>query len=579
MNLPERARTFLQSGAWLDWLAATLIACGSAGVVFWQNARLAVLWDLSYILENAQRIALGDLPYRDFPFPYPPLTFLVQALLIKISGRVFFHHVIYCAVIGGLATLITWRILLHTLSGTAGARVLALLLTVPLTVLGIYAIFPHPFYDPDCTFFLLICLLLLLQWQRKPSPIRSLLTGTLLVVPLFIKQNGGLAFLGSTILALGVLVAVAFFRHDSVARFLWLLLGIILSLTSAALAIHLTVGLSNYLHWTITFAAARRTPALAEMVGIYRDGLLKWWLTAFFAGFLLLRLDRRSSQIFKVLSLGLFSLPFVWTVAYLFIDHDPSERAERLLSLWPLLLIIALVAALIRIRKTCSFSSATPFILLATVHGAFLSQQLWGSTYALWPLFMIIVANTYIGFALQTNKRFVVWPLFLVIAWALLLSGTFYMRSHERLDYANLGEGELVHSRLAPLRGLSMRGSWIPDFEELVAYTEKEIPRQDGVLMIPGEDLFYFSTGRRPRLPVLMFDHTVNPYMPEEVRALVRTRDVQWLIVKDELQLEEEPVEQKEVLMNLLLQEFEEVESLNNYEVYHRKSAESEDEP
>ena len=79
----------------------------------WQNSRLAVLWDLSYILENSYRISLGQIPYRDFPFPYAPGTFLMQALLIKLTGRVFFHHVLYCALIGGLGTVVTWRILIR----------------------------------------------------------------------------------------------------------------------------------------------------------------------------------------------------------------------------------------------------------------------------------------------------------------------------------------------------------------------------------------------------------------------------------------------------------------------------------
>jgi hypothetical protein len=41
------------------------------------------------------------------------------------------------------------------------------------------------------------------------------------------------------------------------------------------------------------------------------------------------------------------------------------------------------------------------------------------------------------------------------------------------------------------------------------------------------------------------------------------------------LQLEEEPVEHKDELMKLLLQHFESVESLDNYEIYKRKSADS----
>jgi len=82
----------------------------TALVVVWQNFRLGVLWDLSYILENSYRISLGDIPYRDFPLAHAPVTFLIQAALIKLTGRVFFHHKLYCAAVGGLATLLTWRI-------------------------------------------------------------------------------------------------------------------------------------------------------------------------------------------------------------------------------------------------------------------------------------------------------------------------------------------------------------------------------------------------------------------------------------------------------------------------------------
>ena len=77
---------------WIDWLTAIFLALASAVIVIWQNSHLAVLWDLSYILENSYRISLGQIPYRDFPFPYAPLTFLTQAGLIKLTGRVFFHH-------------------------------------------------------------------------------------------------------------------------------------------------------------------------------------------------------------------------------------------------------------------------------------------------------------------------------------------------------------------------------------------------------------------------------------------------------------------------------------------------------
>ena len=207
-----------------------------------------------------------------------------------------------------------------------------------------------------------------------------------------------------------------------------------------------------------------------------------------------------------------------------------------------------------------------------------MSQQLWGSTYALWPLFMILVAFSIATFSEAGNNHDQISLVFVVVvSLSLLISGAFYFHSHERLEYANLDDGELTRSTNPALKGMTTRGTWLTDFDELVAYTSKNIPIEDGILCLPGEDLFYYATGRRPQFPVVMFDHTINPYSTQEIVDLARNKNIKWLIVKDELQLEEEPVENKDALMNLLMKEFEPVDSLDNYEIYQRKSADDSD--
>jgi hypothetical protein len=115
-----------------DWLPGLFLFGATALVVAWQNSRLGVLWDLSYVLENSFRISVGQVPYRDFPFPFPPLTFLIQAVLIQLAGRAFWHHVVYCAVVSGGATALTWRILINLFRETRHARLLAFTLSLPL---------------------------------------------------------------------------------------------------------------------------------------------------------------------------------------------------------------------------------------------------------------------------------------------------------------------------------------------------------------------------------------------------------------------------------------------------------------
>ena len=572
-------------------MPGAILFFATAAVVLWQNLRLGILWDLSYILESSYRISLGDVPYRDFPLPFAPLTFLAQAALIKLTGRVFFHHVIYAAIAGGLATVLTWRILLHLLhEKVASARLMAFLLTVPLVFLGIYSVFPHPFYDCDCTLAILLAILLLSQLQRKNfPPFRAFLTGAIVVVPLFVKQNAGLAFLVATVLSLAALMALARWYRRPARGYAWTIAGVAFALAVALSVIHLTVGVANYWYWTMQYAATRRLPPLSDLLAIYEDPQLLWRIGAFLGGALLLSLNRKARPALALLSICLLSLPFVWTLLALLVEKDPSDRAAQLLALWPFLLVVSLVSALWNFRRPAGVAPTgialvLPFILIATVHGAFLSQQVWGSSYALWPLFMLLCACTFstlfptsTPFASQTLPFIGRVPASLatisLVTVSLVVSGGYYAWSHERLSYAKLFEGEMVHSTLAELAGLSVRGPWIPEFERLVAFSRQEIPADDGLLLIPGEDLFYYATGRRPQFPVLMFDHTVNPFSPDQIQRIARARNIGWLIVKKDLQVNGEPVEDKARLLALLRQNFQLVQNLGIYDVYRREGS------
>ncbi len=607
---PQNPRHSAPSARACDLLTAAFLFVATAAFVLWQNSQLTVLWDLSYILENATRISLGQIPYRDFPFPYAPGTFLVQAAIIKLFGRVILHHYLYAALAAALATFLTWRILLRLLAAsTLPTRLIAFLLAAPLISLGTSSILSIPFYDSDCTLYILCCTWLLLRLESSNFPtLCTFFGGILLVLPLFIKQNTGLAFLLSAILCI-VFLGIRNRRIRNAAALL--VAGAATGIALALALIHRTADLSNYLHWTIQFAASRRLPGFAAIIGIYRDPALLWSYFVFAIGLALFLLcpmfsrnynSRFLQRAIEWLAASFLAAPFLWAFISLWLQQDASDRVEALLHLWPMLLVASLAFALWKLLHAASITQLVPLILLGAVHGAFLSQQLWGSTYALWPLFMILLATILVAVApqeasaknssvrgtndvatddpLPTSPRSLVsgcgrsLPLTVFTALAsfvLLTTGAYYALSHERLDYADLSEGALVHSSLPALRGLAMRGSYLPDFEELVSYTNRNIPRDSAILMLPGEDLFYFTTGRAPRFPVLLLDNTVNPYSATQIVELARQRNVDWLIIKRNLQLQEEPLSFRPQLLELLSHEFVPVESLNNYDIYRRK--------
>lgn len=578
----------------IEWSIAFALAVATAAVVIWQNAHLAVLWDLSYTLDNSFRIALGDVPYRDFPFVHPPITFLIQAAIIKLTGRVYWHQVAYCAAASAVATLLTWRILRRILDGMPNAKGIALLLTLPLVPLGIYCVFPHPFYDPDCTLAILISLLLLLHLDQRPQSFAlPVIAGVALVIPLFIKQNTGLAFLLTAITLVAALTIWRGLKRAQMRHYAITIGAALATLAIAILLIHRCAGLGNYWHWTIQFAAERRTPARSEMLEIYTAKMNLVWLGFIAAGALVVRLNRKRSRLLWSLATLLFAIPFLWPAIYLLRDTDASERADRLINVWPVLLIVSFVAAASTIRRRKGIARVWPFVIIAAIQGCFMSQQLWGSTYGIWPLFMILFAvslaaipqldhldaalvPTVRGQTSPPSKRWkdlnwITLPLTSLTALSLFIAGAFYVRSHERLSYANLDDGELHRSTLPQLKSLATRGDWIPGFEELVHFADGTIPPDAGILLLPGEDTFYYATGRRPQFPVLLFDHTVNPYSPEQIRTICRERNITWLIVKQDLQNEEDAVDQeKDRITTALEDDFEQVESLANYDIYRR---------
>ena len=567
----------------------------SAGFVLWQNSQVVVLWDVTYLLDTAWRIALGQVPYRDFPLVHPPLTFVIQALLMRLFGRVYLVPVVYAAILNGLGTVIAWRILLRVLRWRiVSAYAASFLLALPLIFLGIHGIYPQPIYDCDCAFAILVAIFLLQRLGPIPAGSRDWLrswlfplgTGAATVVPVFFKQNMGLPFLlavavGLLLLLLRNLVSdgrTTDHRGEGSSQVLLsVLAGMILSAFFAAGLLEAWSGLDNYLHWTVHFAAERRLPGLANLIDVYRQPSFLWTLPALGVGLVLLN-SRSASRLWSRFgALLLCAAPFFGSLIYLLIQSDPDERADNLLSLWPLILVVSMLLALFTLRRGLTLARLTPFFVLAAIHGTFLSQQLWGSTYAIWALLLILVASTLAE--LPRTLRQIPLLLAAVISGTFLICGGLYAASDERLNYIRLNSSEdeasspepLVHTTVSSLCGMAARGPYIGDFEELLRFADREIPADDAILLLPGEEPFYYASGRTPQFPVSIFDHTTDPYSPAELMQEARKRNVRWVIVKTRLQSTEDPLPAPDETLRLVEREFVLDRRLAGYEVYLRR--------
>jgi hypothetical protein len=507
------------------------------------------------------------MPYRDFPFVHPPLEYLLHAAIIRVFGLVYYPHIVCAALESGLATVLTWRILLHLLQRLGNcAWLIATLLAAPLIVVGIYAIYPHPIYDSDCILAVLLALMLLQCAGENDT--RNFVAGAACVLPLFVKQNIGLPFLAVTLLAVALVAALRHRGGLPIHPQLWISTGAVITLGAALLAIHITAGLHNYLYWTIHFAAQRRLPGLNLLLETYRQTSLLWTIPAALAAIALLRIPvLLPGRLARFTALVLLAAPFLWTIAALALTSDADDRADQFLALWPHLLLLSAILAiwnLRRLRANRTLNTLLPIILLATIEGAFLSQQLWGSTYALWPLLLLLIASMLLQVPTIARR------LAAIVGATLLLCGGLYAVSHERLSYAHL-DGPAAHATLPGLRGLTSPGPWIPDFEELVRFANADVPSNDSILLLPGDVPFYFATGRAPQFPVLLFDPATNPYTPQQVLDQARAHNIRWLIVTRNLQITIIAEPDLPEVLRTLQQDFVPYRSLTNYDIYRRK--------
>jgi hypothetical protein len=582
-----------------DFLAATALLLVTSGFVLWQNSQIAILWDLSYLLDTSWRIALGQVPYRDFPLVHPPLTFLIQAALMRLAGRHYELHAVYAAIVGGLGTVVAWRIILRILidrmDGIRSTWAVSLLLAAPLTVLGVYSVYPHPIYDCDCAFAILVAIYLLQRLSSGESTsmrgprawAMPALTGAALVVPVFFKQNMGLPFLLAMVAEILLLLALRWIgklrqiksiRQPAPAILLRVLAAVAICSLAAIALLQITVGLDNYLHWTVQFAAQRRLPGFSDMLAVYEQPSFAWTLPCAGCGTILVCLPLASRFRARFLAFCLLSAPLAGSLVYLFLNDDLDERADNLLALWPMLLILAAVVALIELRKGITLSRLMPFFVLAAINGTFLSQQLWGSTYAIWPLLMILIAQMLAAIPTANCRgQKLVTALAVVAGATFLVCGGLYAAGHERMNYLQiLNQSDqqnlpIYHATIPALRGMADRGPYLADLEELVRFADAEIPAQDGILLLPGEEPFFFASGRAPQFPVQIFDNTTDPYSPAELLEAARNRKIRWVVVKTRLQSTEDPLPEREKTMTLVNEEFALDKRLAGYDVYRRR--------
>lgn len=526
-----------------------------------------MLWDITYVLEIVHRLGLGQVPYRDFVMPQGPVTFLIQAAVQHLSGGGVRPHIVAVAAISGLTAALTYDVVRRQLEpvDAPAAPLLALALTGPAIFLNGYAILPLPFYDPDCVFFVLLALAAVLWARRHGGAWRHALAGTLLVVPVFVKQNIGLA----SFAAIHVLLILSALRQPPERR-AWAATaaGSLAALAVAFSALQLTAGLGAWYHWTVTYAASRRWPSAGLVLSLY--GRPRTWavIAGAIVGFAIVARSRGRAGVLT--GLAIVALPWIDAARTMF----RWGFASRSYALWGVGAVAALAAAAGAARaRDWRFERAVPLAAIAIAHGAFASQGVHDSSYGVWPLLLVALASgaAALVVAAPPSQRRVTAVLIAASAAVLTVLGYRHVTSHERLGFADLS-GPVEHASHPRLSGLAAPGTHLSNFERLLHRTADLIPAEAPVLVMPGEDPFYFASGRVPPLPAVLYDDTAAPYDRGELVRLLDEHRVEWIILKTRLQLRNRPWRHLDAFVaSDLPSRFTAVDEVPGYRIYRRR--------
>ncbi|MBS1824229.1 MAG: glycosyltransferase family 39 protein [Acidobacteria bacterium] len=177
-----------------------LFACGFTWVT---GHKGLFLLDQSMIFDGGWRLLQGEVPYRDFRFPFGPITFYVQELSFRLYGVNWSATVLPAAAFSFIGTLSAIRIVQLL---TAGSRALALCSGVA-TAFVFQAPFGTLWFEQTAMFFNMLALHAVVEAVHMRTRLRAALlfaSGFLLVVAVLSKQNFGLFFIPVVV---GVVVA------------------------------------------------------------------------------------------------------------------------------------------------------------------------------------------------------------------------------------------------------------------------------------------------------------------------------------------------------------------------------------
>ncbi len=524
----------------LAWSIVSIIGLLSAFFVYYQafinDERILVLLDFTYFVEHAYRIYLGEMPYKDFGLALTPGIFLIQAGVFKLFGLNAHAIVLHACFVSFFVVLLNFYIMnkLHK------NYVINISLLLPLIFTG-QAIFPHAWYNTESLFFCLIALAYLLKvlYSQKKAYWQFFVVGILISLPFFIKQNVGIFF--QFFMLLSLFLVSQFSKKELLFKeFLFILTGSVLIPVIFIVTLFMSGALDDFYYQVFQFPSETRDP-ITQIGGIIK-AYLSYEAMVSYAGVILLWLFLCTPSLSyrtKSYILPLFA-PIIFFMTYLasFRYPDLYFATHTITIFFTTIVVIVFFFSntyQFLINKSGQlFFIFLPMVLLVTSISLFLS----------WISFAGYIENMYFlliaTVAINTIRFFpnlMTWKIFYLF-FGLLFSIHSFINLPINKVLPFLLHGITYEATIKDkLEGLGASGDYFPQMEKLFQFADKHIKKIDKVVTLPGEDPFYYATGRIPPLAYVQANpHTFVPHNVNWFLQQCLEEKVKWIIVKKRLQ-------------------------------------------
>ena len=229
----------------------------SSLIVVYFASKSIQLYDLSHFLNTGLKISKGDVPYRDFHLIHNPLSFYLQALLIKLGANNYLLNLLWMFLVNFYSGYFVFSILKEIINDYKTRYILAIL----TTCLGPFSMYSELYYDADSIFIALLSLWLYIKFKSTTKDFYIFFSGFTTFLVFLIKQNTGSAFL------LTMILFVTFDLIKDKKKLKNYYFGLVVSIFLFIIYLVSYDIVTNWIHQAIQFAAderlKRKVPNLA----------------------------------------------------------------------------------------------------------------------------------------------------------------------------------------------------------------------------------------------------------------------------------------------------------------------------